>query len=69
MTAWLEGKAVSVNPNSMEVTENILLTFTYQIEVDDVQKKTQMMSQIQNIVNQYKPAFRDEAEEENEMAE
>lgn len=65
MVAVLNGKTVAVEKESMMVTENILLTFSYHIDVDDVQKKTAMMQQIQSIVDQYKPVFipDDEAEE------
>lgn len=40
-----------------EHSPDILLTFSYHIDVDDVQKKTAMMQQIQSIVDQYKPVF------------
>lgn len=67
MVAVLNGKTVAVEKESMMVTENILLTFSYHIDVDDVQKKTAMMQQIQSIVDQYKPVFI--PDEEDEMAE
>lgn len=68
MVAVLNGKTVAVEKESMMVTENILLTFSYHIDVDDVQKKTAMMQQIQSIVDQYKPVYIPD-EEEDEMAE
>lgn len=66
MVAVLNGKAVAVEKESMMVTENILLTFSYHIDVDDVQKKTAMMQQIQSIVDQYKPVYIPDEEEKDE---
>lgn len=61
MTATLSGKSISANnTDPVVITENFLLTMSYEVNVDDVQKKTQMMSQIHGIVDQYKPVLRNE---------
>lgn len=55
MYAIMEGKAVSINQEDMRVTESFLITINYAIETQDVQMKTDVIAQIQNILKQHTP--------------
>lgn len=55
MYAIMEGKAVSINQEDMRVTESFLVTINYAIETQDVQMKTDVIAQIQNILKQHAP--------------
>lgn len=67
MYAIMEGKAVSINQEVLKQagsppwkdetpqTESFLVTINYAIETQDVQMKTDVIAQIQNILKQHAP--------------